>query len=290
MTDADASNAAPTESPALWWSTYATPLHHVHHWHIGALRSWVLREENEWRIAWEAERDPLDTAHHHEGPVARDAARFAWDTLPNGYTMHRYSMQQTTSDVTLHPVLADRALIVRPEHAISIVPGASITLFVSTPLWVRVSADGGTRALVEMPTVRLSDTWFGASTRTGELCYAARTIGRLKLDAVPQRMHRAITPVHIRNQARDTLLLERVQVPAPHLALYQTDTATLWTQALTLEREADRATTDPAGAVHIRSGPPPEAARATRLTAPREPTRRNLFVSTFSAMGALFGS
>ena len=287
MTDPASARSAPATP---WWGDDALPVQHMHHWRLGALQSWMMRAEHEWRIAWEVGRDPLNEAHEHEGPLPIDEAHFSWKSPPPAYTLHRYSMQNTAPAFALHPVLADRALVVRPEHPISIVPGEAITLFVSTPLWVRITVHESAQQLVEMPTVRLSDTWFGPSTREGELCYAARTTGRLHLDNVPRRLHRAITPLRIRNQARDTLLLERVQVPTPHLALYETDDAVLWTQALTLEREANRTTSDPAAAVHIRSGAPPEAEGATRLTNPREPLRRNLFVSTFSAVGALFGS
>lgn len=277
-------------SVPLWWGNYTVPVQHMYHWRLGALRSWILRDEHEWRVAWEAGRDPLDDANICEGPQAADEAVFSWNEPPTEYILARYSMHATEATLRVQPALADRALVVRPEHPISIPSGEAITLFVSVPLWMRILVHEREHQLLELPTVRLSDTWFGVSTREGELCYAARTTGRLRLDNVPRRPHRAITPIRIRNQARDTLLLERVQVPTPHLALYQTDTAVLWTQALTLEREADRATTDPAAAVHVQPGAPPEADQATRLTDPRESSRRNLFVSTFSAVGALFSS
>lgn len=282
---------APANVPVPpWWGPYTVPVQQMYHWHLGALHSWMLRDAHEWRVAWEAGRDPLHDANTCEGPMAVDEAAFSWSDPPDAYTLARYSMHATEATLRVQPALADRALVVRPEHPISIPPDEAITLFVSTPLWMRILVHEREHQLLEMPTVRLSDTWFGASTRAGELCYAARTTGRLHLDNVPRRPHRAITPIRIRNQARDTLLLERVQMPATHLALYETDEAVLWTQALTLEREANRGATGPAAAVHIRPGAPPEAEGATRLTEPREPVRRNLFVSTFSAVGALFGS
>ena len=249
-----------------------------------------MRTDREWRVAWETGRDALVKTNEHTGPTEASDAGFDWSTPPTAYTVTRYSMRSTHEHLHLQPMLADRSVVIRPEHPISIVPGESITLFISTPLWMRLQVHTPKKHLVEMPTVRPSDTWFGTTTLEGELCYAVRTSGRLHLDDVPMRPHRAVTPLRIRNQASDTLLLERVQVPTRHLALYATNHSILWTQALTLEREANRMSSAPAATVHIRAGAPEEAQQATLLTEPREATKRNLFVSTFGAVGSLFGA
>jgi len=249
-----------------------------------------MRTDREWRVAWETGRNALADANKHVGPLHASVADFDWSDPPSAYTITRFSMRSTHEYLDLQPMLADRPVVIRPEHPISIVSGESITLFISTPLWMRLRVHEPPQHLLDMPTVRPSDTWFGTTTREGELCYAARTTGRLDLGDVPMRPHRAVTPLRIRNQASDTLLLERVQVPTRHLALYTTDRSILWTQALTLEREDNRASSGPAATVHIRSGAPEEAKKATLLTEPRERTKRNLFVSTFGAVGSLFGA
>lgn len=208
-------SSAPTDSFVPWWGDYTVRVQHMYHWHLGALRSWILRDANEWRVAWEAGRNPLYDANTCEGPTAANEAAFSWNEPPDSYTLARYSMHPTEATLHVQPALADRGLVVRPEHPISIPPNEAVTLFVSTPLWMRVMVHEREQQLLEMPTVRLSDTWFGASTRAGELCYATRTTGQLHLENVPRRPHRAITPIRIRNQGHDTLLLERVQMPAP---------------------------------------------------------------------------
>ena len=55
-------------------------------------------------------------------------------------------------------------------------------IYVSTPLWVRVDVHDPPQFLQEIPVIRPSDTWFGPSTREGELGYAGRTHGRLNFE------------------------------------------------------------------------------------------------------------
>ncbi|MES3629104.1 MAG: hypothetical protein PPP56_02945 [Longimonas sp.] len=273
-----------------WWRDYSVPLGHMAHWAIGSLSFWAMRTEREWRVAQHAGQDPLADANTYESLTPDAESAFNWDE-PEQHTVQRFSMKETSERCALHPQLADRPVVIRPEHPISIVSGETITLFVSTPLWIQYTVHAPAVKLLQMPTMRPSDTWFGTNTRQGELCYASRTTGRLQLSEVPVRPHRAITPLRIRNRASDTLLLERVQVPTAYLALYENEAHALWTQALRLDRGPDNiSSSTPAAQVHIEPGTPDEAGSCTRIAEPRETSKRNLFISTFSAVGSLFGS
>ena len=290
MIDDASALAAPDNTMALspWWQTYDVPIDHMAHWTIGALSLWVMRTDREWRVGHQAGQDPLADANTFEDPLPSSEAAFDW-AEPAKHTVHRYSMEATHPACALKPQLADRPVVIRPEHPISVISGETVTLFVSTPLWVQLTVHEDDVQLLQMPTMRPSDTWFGTNTRQGELCYASRTTGRLHLHDVPLRPHRAITPLRIRNRAPATLLLERVQVPTSHLALYENEAHALWTQALRLDRSPDHlSSSTPAAQVHVQPGPPREAGSCTRLVDPRETTKRNLFISTFSAVGSLF--
>jgi hypothetical protein len=77
-------------------------------------------------------------------------------------------------------------------------------------------------AIFDQPTHRPSDTWFGPTTMTGELCYAIRTSVRLNLENLPARPGRAISVVQVKNQSRTDLKVEKPRVPSdrvgtPHL-------------------------------------------------------------------------
>ena len=178
--------------------------------------------------------------------------------------------------------LANRPVISRPVTPFHLPAGEEATLFVSTPVWLHLAAAKPLRDLTDVPIQRPSDTWFGPSTREGQLCYDSRTSGRLHLEEVPQRPHRAVTRVVIRNDGSDALRLERLSLPAPFLAVFEADDGLLWTTPVTLVREPS----GEMGTVKIHENPPQEARHARRLSPPREkPTHASLV----RALSALFG-
>lgn len=269
-----------------WWGTFALDEEQAGRWTMGPTTLWVFRTAQEWRVLYRAEGDPLRGDSEVVVPIDDEAWR-AVEAEADGdasIKRQRHSFRSTQRRLSLHPLTADRPVVVRPEHPLSVPAGEAVTLYVSTPLWIRIETD--TTPLQDVPSHRPSDTWFGPSTREGELCYASRTAGRVRLANLPLRMHRAVTPLHVRNRADEPLPLERVQVPTQYLALYRTNDDLLWTERLTV----DRARSDAGAEVHIESGPPDDVAGATRVQEPRENLKKGLVVNTFRAIEALFGS
>ena len=154
--------------------------------------------------------------------------------------MSRHIINDESDTLDIKPSLADRTVVCRPKSPITIVPNASVVIYLSTPIWLTIGVVGeNTILLKEIATQQLSDTWFGASTREGELCYASQTIGRLDIEKLPFRVQRAITPLRIENKADNDLIFERIALPAPSLSLFSTKSGQLWTQNVTLIREDD---------------------------------------------------
>ncbi len=205
---------------------------------------------------------------------------------PETSTISRYSFQVPESSLTLTPALADRPIISRPEHTLFVPARESVTLYLSTPLWIQVHLTQSGRRITEMPSFRMSDTWFGPSTLEGEICYASRTSGRLRRDRIPVRLYRAITPLRIVNSGNDPLPLIRVQLPAQFLALYQSASNELWTDAVTMHRSdgAEGAEVD------IVTGAPAEVKGAKRIAGPRSTLKKGLFTSTFGTVGSLLSN
>ena len=280
-----------TGDPAPWWGTFDLEEDTGGRWEVGPSTLWLYRTAQEWRVLHRPSSDPgtVDPMVNRSTatvPLPEDEMTAVLDTPGDNLQISRYSVRRTEPRVALQPALADRPVVSRPEHPLYVPPGESVTLYLSTALWIRVTLIEPDRILQETPSFRMSDTWFGPSTIEGELCYATRTAGRLQLDNLPRRYHRAVTPLRIKNSAPDALPLERVQIPAPHLALYTTPNDLLWTQGVTMTRAEGR---EGAG-VRIRSGPPSDVEEATLIQKPRETDKKGLFTSTFSAVGALFGS
>jgi hypothetical protein len=151
----------------------------------------------------------------------------------------RFLLSDSKPSVRISPLLADRTVVVRPIMPTELPPKQHATLFISTVLWARVTV--GEQTLAELPSVRLSDTWFGANTRHGELCYASQTRALLNLDNVQYSPLRAITPITINNQGEDNVRLERINVPVPYLTLY-CDGKRFWTSGVNILREKNLAT------------------------------------------------
>jgi len=281
-----------TDEPHPWWGPVTLDEGAGGRWAVGPLTLWLYRSAQEWRILHRPPSDPTTASDPMLNrsrvtvPIPDDDLTALFETDDDALTISRYSFRRAEPRVSLQPALADRPVVSRPEYPLFVPPGESVTLYLSTPLWARVELVESERLLQEVPSYRMSDTWFGATTVDGELCYATRTAGRLHLNNVPRRYHRAMTPLRVKNTAKDALALERVQLPVQHLALYTTSTDQLWTQGVTMTRSEGREGAD----VQVRSGPPADADGATRIREPRESTRKGLFTSTFGAVGTLFSS
>jgi hypothetical protein len=115
-------------------------------------------------------------------------------------------------------MLADRAVVSRPLSPISLMAGATTQVYISTPVYLALSI--ASHKLIELPVVRLSDTWFGDKS-AGELCYSDTTRARLDPSAVENLYFKAVTPVTIKNQSNRQLLLDRINVPVPMLQLFR---------------------------------------------------------------------
>lgn len=177
----------------------------------------------------------------------------------------RFLLDHDTT-LQLEPQLADRAVVSRPLVPTELPPRHSVTLLISTPLWVRLRSAAHT--LAELPTTRLSDTWFGPSTRVGELCYAAQTRARLRLENTADSPFRALTPVTITNSGDDNLKLDRVNVPVTHLSLY-CDADRFWTAAISITRERNLVS----ARVQIDDHAPAQCGGAHKIAEPRRPVR-----------------
>jgi len=260
-------------SGKTWWGEADVAVGKTYHLRIGGFHLWVSRYASEWRLAtrWEESDD--------DQPIDWERAEIG-NGVPDDADQERYVMKRTQSLLRISPVLADRPVISRPVTPFFLPQNETTTVYVSSPLWLEVTVHPTKTKLREFPIVRPSDTWFGPSTLEGELSYAMRTSARLELENVPQRPHRAITPVIIINQADSHLLLERMSIPVPYLPLYNSDDGFLWTPEITLTRQED---TEMA-ALKIASHPPGLAKDPNKLQEARAKVNQGILVRAFNAL------
>lgn len=261
-------------TPLSWWGNFTLECEQSRLWTIGPLTLIARCLAGEWQVANERADDFNEEQNLWQTSITEQLP----ETLEN---TSRYVFHQTSGSLTIKPLLADRPIISRPTTPFYLTAGEEVTVYVSTPLWLQLSVGSRSKKVLEEIAIqRPSDTWFGPSTREGELCYASSTHCRLHLEELPQRPYRAITPVHICNRADTTLAIERLNVPAPLLPLYASAKKQLWTPKITLIRERDG---DMAELV-IDNKPPKETLRAVQLSEPRESVDEGVLFRAFNTV------
>lgn len=192
-----------------WWGSFLIEEEQSRFFKIGQLVTCVDRFNHKWHIT---------TYHEGEQPFKTFAA-------------------QTSNEITFKPTLPDRPLLSLLDRPCYIPLGETLLVYISVPLWIQISAGKPTTVLDEFATETLADTWFGKSTRTGELCYNNPIHGSPRLEDLPQDSTHAIIPVSIENRTRSTNLLHELKISLEHLALYSDKKNRLWTEHLHLYQE-----------------------------------------------------
>ncbi|MDI3325842.1 hypothetical protein QKW35_15790 [Pontibacterium granulatum] len=260
---------------ASLWGTFELDTSQTIRWHLGPLDLSIQRFAHEWQIRTQSKNiEPDAEIPFHVEP----------DALPLGDESHldRCVCCTTSNGVRVLPALADRPIVARPSTTIHIPSGEHVSLYISSPVWVCIDVEALSDWLLELPILRPSDTWFGPSTREGEMCYAARTAARLCKEDIPKRSHRAVTPLTIHNKGDKTLILERLKLPVPYLSLFFSADGWLWTEDVTIVCKQDMESAE----ILIGTGAPACSEHAPLLREPRVRVDTGILVRT---LGTIFG-
>ncbi|MHB1191506.1 MAG: hypothetical protein ACYC6F_00545 [Longimicrobiales bacterium] len=237
---------------------------------IGPLRLWLCAEDGE---LWITHSRATGGAKPGFSPPA-DAQWGRW-ALPEGQR-----------HLHLSPVFPDRPLVVKPEHAFSLMRRARARVYVCVPAWVRVELmdrPGGRRVLLtEIPTVLLSETWWG-DVLDGELAYWLTTQGHRKLSEELFDAHLVISAVQMDNLSDDDLQVEKLSLRVDHLSVYEKD-GWLWAEEVRVEYHGEDEGTE----IHMDDNAPPEAAGAREIS-PARVQGRSFKARTFARLRALSG-
>nr|NIP60435.1 hypothetical protein [Gemmatimonadota bacterium]NIR80852.1 hypothetical protein [Gemmatimonadota bacterium]NIT89671.1 hypothetical protein [Gemmatimonadota bacterium]NIU33451.1 hypothetical protein [Gemmatimonadota bacterium]NIU37737.1 hypothetical protein [Gemmatimonadota bacterium] len=159
-----------------------------------------------------------------------------------------------------------------------------VRIYVRVPLWVRVELHGGaTMRLTEIPSVILSDTWFG-DFMEGELCYFQPTTARREVRPEHFDDHLAVCPILLSNRSQDPLAVEKLALRVAHLSIFRRGRE-LWADETRVRYRGDEAGSE----IRSAHSPPSEAPDATLLTPPRTPADRGFRARTFSRLKGLSG-
>ncbi|HUX12122.1 MAG TPA: hypothetical protein VMW87_03790 [Spirochaetia bacterium] len=179
---------------------------------LGPVAIWVCFEDHDWYVAHERRED---------GVLGYRVTHFPLRDAPEDLKWRRWTAAKESLEVSVTPHLPDRPLVVKPESEIKIPAGNRALFFVSIPLWFRVTVGQPQPILLtEIPSVVLSNSWFGDVT-SGELCYSLRTKATRDVDLSEVVLHRATCPMHIHNNSPTELDFQRLCVHAEFLRLYE---------------------------------------------------------------------
>lgn len=188
--------------------------------------------------------------------------------------------------LALRRSLPDRAIVVSPEQPFHLPPGGSARIFVRVPLFVqlvRVNITGPATVLESLPSLVLSDTWWGTFTE-GELAYWVPTRARRVIEADAFDPHLAICPFLLVNRAAQPLPIERFAVRVSHLTLFGRGDAA-WTDEVRVGYHGAQDGSE----VRYTGVLPPEAGDVEKIAPPREAPPRGLHARTFGRLRSLAG-
>lgn len=270
--------AQSSDTAAQWWGRFDLHVGVTGRWDVASLSLAVTRLAREWRMQHRERK-------FEEGSSASWSVTVPGPVLDDDAKVMRYVVRDPSDAIMIQPALADRPVVTRPVEPIYLQGGEETTIFVSSPLWVNVHSETMDGPFLDVPSHRPSDTWFGPSTMEGEMCYAARTQGRLSLAEVPLRLHRALTALSIRNKGKQPLLLERLKLPVCQLSLFSSarkHKGMLWTSDITIVAGKETELAE----IHVETGAPQHIAGAELVSGPREPLENYVLKR---AMHALLG-
>lgn len=198
----------------------------------------------------------------------------------------RWPVPDETEHVRFSPVFPPRTVVVKPEHSFRLLPGAHARIYVRVPLWVRVlaAAPDGALALADVPSVILSDTWWGEFTE-GELCYWLSTSARRRTRPESFEPHLAVCPLELANRSDRELEVQKIALRVAHLSIFR-DGDGFWSDVTRVRYRGDAEGSE----IDVGGRAPDEAeSGAVRVAEPHSPASRSFSARTFSRLRSLSG-
>jgi hypothetical protein len=209
-----------TRAGVAVWDQVEIPQRRCALWRFSPRSIWVERVENEWHVL-----------SIPDGGSSRGEAALIDRTEKPASSQWRHYLHTVNAPVQPSPVLPDRPVVVKPDRALTLLPGETAQFYVEIPAWFRLScADERSTRIFEEPICQLSQTWFG-DPLTGELCYGLATRLHQGLDSVEPTPHLAVCPLSIANDSVADLAFEKICIHVENLSVFR-GPERLWANSL----------------------------------------------------------
>lgn len=235
---------------------------------IGDLTFWIMQKEKELQIAYTNK------------PLLSNSK----NTIPGDAVWQRWAFKTEKPVIEIMPVFPDRSVIVKPEAAFRVAEDASVRIFVRVPVWIKIVLVGKiSTTLIELPTVSLSNTWFGTFAE-GELCYWISSGARKKIEEDSERPYLAIAPLMLIDKSPEDLDVEKICLRVRHLSLYLKQDH-LWADETKIIFKGMTEVSE----IDFAGKPPAEAKDSLLISGPRVPMKKAFNARSFSTFKDLPG-
>jgi hypothetical protein len=201
-----------------------------------------------------------------------------------GPVWSRWILEGENTGIQLSPAFPDRPVIVKSEFSFKLLHAAQARVYVQIPLWVRIELIEKMQIpLAEIPTVILSNTWFG-TPEAGELCYWLSSPAGRTIASQPSQPFLVTCPIQIINESDDELMVEKLALRVERLTLFESQ-GQFWSD---LFRVAYQGKND-ISRIEVSGKAPPEASQARPIVAPRSNDKSGFTAKTFENLIDLAG-
>jgi len=191
-------------------------------WRFPARSIWVERIDSEWHVL------SLSSPEGWRGGVRREPVSRAQKPISS---LWRHYLHRQPGAVQPIPVLPDKPVVVRPDRALTLLPGQEALFFLEIPVWFRLCTTVPRQLRIfEEPIAILSKTWFGDPVN-GELCYGLATRLHQGIDSVESTPYNAVCPLSIANESDANLAFEKICLHVENLSAFR-GSRRLWTNRL----------------------------------------------------------
>lgn len=177
-------------------------------WRVGKLELYVKVRGNDLYIGHSYSEQTSETEVAVE---SSDPDKLKW---------LRFILPDNKRTIRLRPALPDRPVIAEAGETIRILSKQKAHFFIPIPFWLRLYLVGGKEQLFyEVPTLKLSNTWFGPP-ESGALCYASAVNFYNDLQSALSE-ESAVVPLSINNNSNSFFDLKKAAVYGNFLNIYR---------------------------------------------------------------------
>lgn len=239
----------------------AAPAHLV----LDSLHVWMQHKNEEIWIASLYEEDAEEALEPDSAP-------------PENLSWSRWAYKSELDRVDVTPVFPDLPVVISSEFPLTISPGAKIQIVTRIPIWMRIGFTKANYVLKEIPSVKLSKTWFGTPME-GELCYWSTTKARRSLEGVEPRPYFVNCPIWITNKDSEDLHFEKFCLRVERLGIHRVKDV-LWAGETQIVHHGEDSNSD----ITMTGKLPANMGKGEQLSKPRNPIHTSLATRTFKKL------